>query len=59
MYYPGIDFQTSISIGTIYSIHYMNTVLILLFLEKHMIFGSLFMQTKARLLLQVIKLNFG
>ena len=22
MYYPGIDFQTSISIGTIYSIHY-------------------------------------
>ena len=24
----------------------MNTVLILLFLEKHMIFGSLFMQTK-------------
>ena len=37
----------------------MNTILILLFLEKHMIFGSLFMQTKARLLLQVIKLNFG
>ena len=22
MYYPGIDFQTSISIRTIYSIHY-------------------------------------
>ena len=22
MYYPGIDFQTSISIGTIYSIQY-------------------------------------
>ena len=22
MYYPGIDFQTSISIGTLYSIHY-------------------------------------
>ena len=59
MYYPGIDFQTSISIGPYIAFTIMNTVLILLFLEKHMIFGSLFMQTKARLLLQVIKLNFG
>ena len=31
MYYQGVDFQTSISIGTIYSITTMSTVPILLF----------------------------
>ncbi len=39
MYYPGIDFQTSISIRTIYSIHYYEYRTDLLFLEKHMILG--------------------
>lgn len=60
MYYPGIDFQTSISIGTIYSIHYYEyRTDFYFFMRNIMIFGSLFMQTKERLLLQVIKLNFG
>ena len=58
MYYPGIDFQTSISIRTIYSIHYYEYRTDFTFLEKHMIFWGLFMRTKAELL-QVIKLNFG
>ena len=39
MYYPGIDFQTSISIRTIYSIHYYEyRTDFTFFLEKHMIF---------------------
>ena len=59
MHYPGIDFQTSISIGTIYSIHYYEYCTDFTFSGETHDFWEFVYADKARLLLQVIKLNFS